>query len=195
MSEQVNLDTIEPGMVVYGAEGAEIGPVEAIHPASINVASHEVPREAITHVDREGVHLQLGKMALMARRDPDVEEAGNAAAMEQGPQATPEITDSRDFAQARPYFEDHFQHWQRSQNGVGEATFQAEDFVAAEPNYRAGFAAGQDPRYAGRDFDEVAQELRSSQPANSRAGSDEAAWEGLRQQLREGFEYARGRRA
>jgi len=75
MSEQVNLDTIEPGMPVFGAEGAKIGPVEAIHPASINVASHEVPREAITHVDREGVHLQLGKIALMARPDPDIEGA------------------------------------------------------------------------------------------------------------------------
>jgi len=75
MSEQVNLDTIEPGMPVFGAEGAEIGPVEAIHPASINVARHEVPREAITYVDREGVHLQLGKVALMARPDPDVEGA------------------------------------------------------------------------------------------------------------------------
>jgi len=73
MSEQVNLDTIEPGMPVFGAEGAKIGPVEAIHRASINVASHEVPREAITHVDREGVHLQLGKIALMARLDPDIE--------------------------------------------------------------------------------------------------------------------------
>lgn len=75
MSEQVNLDTIEPGMPVFGAEGAKIGPVEAIHPTSINVASHEVPREAITYVDREGVHLQLGKIALMARPDPDVEGA------------------------------------------------------------------------------------------------------------------------
>jgi len=195
MSEQVNLDTIEPGMVVYGAEGAEIGPVEAIHPASINVASHEVPREAITHVDREGVHLQLGKVALLARRDPDVEGADATTAMAHEPGAIAEGTDPAAFEQARPYFEDHYQHWRRSQNGAGEAAFQSEDFDTAEPNYRAGFAAGQDPRYAGRDFDDVAQELRSSQPAGSHAGSDETAWEALRQQLREGFEYARGRRA
>jgi len=89
MSEQVNLDTIEPGMAVFGAEGAEIGPVEAIHPASINVARHEVPREAITHVDREGVHLQLGKVALMARPDPDIEGADSLV----------------DFEPARPSFE------------------------------------------------------------------------------------------
>jgi hypothetical protein len=196
MSEQVNLDTIEPGMVVYGAEGAQIGPVEAIHPASINVASHEVPRAAITHVDGEGVHLQLGKVALMARRDPDVEGAsGMAAAAEQDASAVATAADAPDYAQARPHFEDHYQHWQRSRNEAGEATFRPEDFVAAEPNYRAGYAAGQDPRYAGREFDDVAQELRQAQPAGSLATSDDAAWEELRQQLREGFEYAREPRA
>jgi hypothetical protein len=80
MSEQVNLDVIEPGMAVYGVDGVEIGPVEAIHPESIRVASHEVPRQAITHVDGEGVHLQVARVAFMAHRDMDVEAASDTGA-------------------------------------------------------------------------------------------------------------------
>lgn len=79
MSERVNLDTIEPGMAVYGVDGVEIGPVEAIHPASIRVVDHEVPRQAITHVDGQGVHLQVAKVAFMAHRDMDLEGPSDTA--------------------------------------------------------------------------------------------------------------------
>jgi len=80
MSEHVNLDTIEPGMVVYGVDGVKIGPVEAVHPEGIRVASHEVPRQAITHVDTTGVHLQVARVAFTAHRDMDLEKASDTAA-------------------------------------------------------------------------------------------------------------------
>lgn len=80
MSEQANLDTIEPGMTVYGVDGEEIGAVETVDAAGITTAGREVPRAAIARVEGERVHLQVAKMALLARRDPDVEPAEVTAA-------------------------------------------------------------------------------------------------------------------
>lgn len=184
MNEHINLDLIEPGMVVYGADGGEIGPVEAVHPVSISVASQEVPREAIAHVDTDGVYLQVAKFALMARHDPGLEGAPGAA----DPAANPERDRAvaADYDRARLHFEEHFRRTRPQ-----DAPAPPGDFRDAEPNYRAGFAAGRDPRYDARAFDDVADELH---PARADAGTnpaDDAAWLALRQQLREGFEHAR----
>ena len=191
MSEHVNLDTIEPGMVVYGADGGEIGPVEAIHQASIQVASQEVPRAAITHVDNEGVHLQVAKIALMARRDVDVEAASNPATTGQPPRSADAAAMLTGYEQVRPHFEEHFRSARRPQGTPGDTTFDTGDFREAEPNYRAGFAAGQDPRYTGRTFDEVIEDFHPARAGEGTGAADDAAWAALRQQLREGFEHAR----
>ena len=73
MNDQGALDAIEPGMTVIGVDGEAIGTVESVHPTSIRVADHEIPREAIGEVTEQSVTLLLAKTALMARRDPDVE--------------------------------------------------------------------------------------------------------------------------
>lgn len=73
MNDMSDLDAIEPGMPVVGVDGEAIGIVELVHPTSIRVADHEIPREAIAEVTDQGVALRIAKMALMARRDPDVE--------------------------------------------------------------------------------------------------------------------------
>lgn len=73
MNEMSDLDAIEPGMPVVGVDGEAIGTVEAVHSTSIHVADHEIPRAAISAVTEQGVTLRIAKMALMSRRDPDVE--------------------------------------------------------------------------------------------------------------------------
>lgn len=80
MSEQQNLGTIEPGMTVYGVDGEEIGTVETADASGITTAGREVPRAAIARVEGREVHLQVAKIALLARRDTDVETAEVAAA-------------------------------------------------------------------------------------------------------------------
>jgi len=60
-------------------------------------------------------------------------------------------------------------------------------FADAEPNYRRGYEAAYDERYAGRDFSDVEPDLR-----RSHAGGGET-WEHLREEIREGFD--RGRRS
>jgi hypothetical protein len=80
MNDMSNLDAIDPGMPVIGVDGEAIGTVESVHPTSIRVADHEIPREAIAEVTDQGVHLRIAKTALMARRDPDVEGVSSTAA-------------------------------------------------------------------------------------------------------------------
>jgi len=62
-------------------------------------------------------------------------------------------------------------------------------FAQAEPNYRAGFDAAHDARHAGREFAEAEPELRAQHTA---AGQDESIWAQLRQDIRAGWDKARG---
>jgi len=62
-------------------------------------------------------------------------------------------------------------------------------FEQAEPNYRTGFTAAHDERYAGREFEDVESDLRTQ---HTTSGSDDS-WEQLRREVREGWNRARGR--
>ncbi len=79
-------------------------------------------------------------------------------------------------------FQEHF-----SQTNTG-GTRRWED---AEDNYRFGYAAARDQRYAGRQFEDVEADLRRDYEA--RAGSGGGAWERLREEVREGWNRVRGR--
>lgn len=82
MNDMSDLDAIEPGMPVVGVDGEAIGTVESVHPTSIRVVDHEIPRAAIVAVTQQGVTLRIAKTALMSRRDPDVEGiSGTEAAL------------------------------------------------------------------------------------------------------------------
>ena len=70
------------------------------------------------------------------------------------------------------------------------ATGTGRTFAQAEPNYRAGFEAAHDERHAGREFEEIEPELRAR---HADAGDDESLWGQLRQDIRAGWEKARGR--
>jgi uncharacterized protein (TIGR02271 family) len=90
----------------------------------------------------------------------------------------------------RSGFEKHFG---TRRSGMGTAA-DTRTFADAEPNYRRGYEAAHDERYAGRDFSEVEPDLR-------RSHSDGDSWEHLREEIREGFDRGRhsttrqGRRA
>ncbi len=85
---------------------------------------------------------------------------------------------------ARPAFEQHF----AAQRGTGSTN--AAGFAAAEPHYRAGFTAGNDPRYAQHDFATVEPQLRQEYTAAAQPGDD--TWEQLRERIRTGYDAARG---
>src|SRR3954471_9798138 len=90
----------------------------------------------------------------------------------------------QDFARAREGFRQHFQGRRGDLAGTAVDTRTYED---AEPNYRRGFSAAYDDRYAGKSFDDAEPELRREHRSNS---SDQD-WERLREEIREGFDRAR----
>jgi uncharacterized protein (TIGR02271 family) len=63
-------------------------------------------------------------------------------------------------------------------------------FAEAEPNYRTGFAAGHDERYAGREFAEVEPELRRD---HATRGVTDDRWRELREEIEQGWNKARHR--
>ena len=60
------LETIEPGMPVYGIDGGELGTVEAVDGDTIRLLSHTVPATAVARVDDTGVHLHIARAAFAA---------------------------------------------------------------------------------------------------------------------------------
>ena len=296
MSADIDLTTIAPGMVVYGADGAVLGPVEAVQAASIQVLRHMVPAAAITRVDAAGVHLMLARAAFSAAPTPAASamSAGDATAT-QGEQivipvveerltvgtrevdlgevivrkrvveettmvpvttrreeieivrreagqpwppgadeAAPgveltrvplrgeepvigirqvvarevvidkgrvaeerQITDTvrrehveveERYRQVRPHLQEQFAA-QRPQ--APDAWARGRTFEQAEPQYRAGFSAASDPRYAQRDFAEVEPQLR--QDLDTTALDDGDRWQQLRAEIRAGWDAARRR--
>jgi uncharacterized protein (TIGR02271 family) len=89
------------------------------------------------------------------------------------------------FARARAGFQQHFEG---RRGGLTGTAVDTRTYDEAEPNYRRGFTAAHDKRYAGRQFEDVEPELRREHRSN---GSDQD-WERLREEIREGFD--RGRR-
>jgi uncharacterized protein (TIGR02271 family) len=83
----------------------------------------------------------------------------------------------------RSRFQEHFG---KRKSGLG-AYADTRTFADAEPNYRRGYEAAHDERYAGRDFADVEPDLR-------RAHSGGESWEHLREEIREGFDHGRSQR-
>jgi hypothetical protein len=77
-------------------------------------------------------------------------------------------------------FRSHFQHANRLADRA---------YADAAPAYRFGYSAAVDPRFAGKEFDQVEQDLEGGW-LNERFSGDE--WQSVRDYAREGFE--RGRR-
>jgi uncharacterized protein (TIGR02271 family) len=88
------------------------------------------------------------------------------------------------YKRAREGFRQHFEQGRTGLTGTAADTRTFED---AEANYRTGFMAGHDQRYAGRTFNEVEPDIRRQHRST---GSDED-WERLRREVNEGFDRAR----
>jgi uncharacterized protein (TIGR02271 family) len=84
----------------------------------------------------------------------------------------------------RTAFEEHFN---RRRGALGTAA-DTRTFADAEPNYRLGYEAGYDERYAGRGFSDIEPELRRSHGRGR-------TWEDVREEIDEGFRRARGARS
>ena len=91
------------------------------------------------------------------------------------------------YDEARPAFREHFDRLQARLRQTGGPTFRARDFADAEPLYRLGFEARNDPRFRGRSFDDVEAELRERHLRTD--SGDAAAWDVRRQELRAGWEH------
>ena len=84
----------------------------------------------------------------------------------------------------RAAFEEHF----NTRPGALGSKADTRTFADAEPNYRRGYEAGYDERYAGRDFSDIEPELRRSHTGGR-------TWEDVREEIDEGFRRARGARS
>jgi uncharacterized protein (TIGR02271 family) len=90
-----------------------------------------------------------------------------------------EVDFDEHYKQARGDFERHHASTVGTQGGA---------FEEHEQHYRTGFATGADQRYAGRQFEDVEPELRQGHETAGGGGG----WERLREQVRTGFNRARG---
>lgn len=88
-----------------------------------------------------------------------------------------------EYDRARSGFQQHFTGRQRT---VGDDR----TFEQAEGNYRMGYEAGYDERYAGREFEDIEPDLRRTYEGGTRGRG--ASWEHLREEIREGWRRARG---
>lgn len=59
MSQQMNYADIKPGMPVFDALGAALGPVEAIDGNALRIQEQNIPLNLIARIDTTGVHLHL----------------------------------------------------------------------------------------------------------------------------------------
>jgi len=94
-----------------------------------------------------------------------------------------QVNVDENYQRDRSQFEEHFG---KRKSGLG-TNADTRTFADAEPNYRRGYEAAHDERYAGRDFTAVEPELR-------RAHTGGESWEHLREEIREGFDRGRGQR-
>ena len=91
------------------------------------------------------------------------------------------------YQKQRDNFRQHFETRRQGRTGAAADTRSFDD---AEPNYRTGFHAAHDERFAGRQFEEVEPELRRTHTSSGTTGSGDD-WENLRHEIREGWERAR----
>jgi len=100
------------------------------------------------------------------------------------------VTVTGSYDEARDGFRQHFDRFQTRLQQAGGPSFRARDFADAEPNYRAGFEASNDPRNADRSFEDVEPALRQRHAAAGDPAGE--SWEAQREEVRTGWE--RGRR-
>ena len=101
----------------------------------------------------------------------------------------------KDYDRHRSGFQQHFEGRQGQMQGGQSGSRSWEE---AEPNYQYGYSAGGNQQYQGREFDDVEPDLRRDYEGRyGRAAADSGtgdAWQRLREEIREGWDRARGKR-
>ncbi|HET8632322.1 MAG TPA: DUF2382 domain-containing protein [Thermomicrobiales bacterium] len=103
-----------------------------------------------------------------------------------------EVDVDEDYARARPALE---ADWAARQGRGGAAAGARRTWADAEPNYRYGYSAARDARYRDREFADVEPDLRrgyTDYTGRAPAGDDADEWAQLREEVRAGWERARG---
>jgi uncharacterized protein (TIGR02271 family) len=95
------------------------------------------------------------------------------------------------YRQARSGFQEHFN--QRGQRGGKRGRNDQRTFDQAEPNYRYGYQAAQNNRYAGQEFDQAEPALQRDYQRDYQGAQTGDTWDQLREEIREGWDRARGR--
>jgi uncharacterized protein (TIGR02271 family) len=91
------------------------------------------------------------------------------------------------YRKARSGFQEHFnQHGQRGRKD-------RRTFDQAEPNYRYGYMAAQNNRYAGQEFDQAEPALQRDYQRDYQGSQTGDSWDQLREEIHEGWDRARGR--
>jgi uncharacterized protein (TIGR02271 family) len=85
------------------------------------------------------------------------------------------------------YREGFRKHFEGRKSGLTGTAVDTRTFEDAESNYRHGYAAARDQRYAGRTFEDAEPDLRR----DYRSGNSDQDWERLRDEIREGFDRGR----
>lgn len=115
-----------------------------------------------------------GEVVISKERTTETEQVSDTVRREH-------VEVQNDFDRVRDDFQRHF----NDRNTRRDRTFDH-----AEPNYRQGFYAGRDERYAGREFEHAEPHLRREYESRARDGD---GWEQLREEIREGWDRARSR--
>jgi len=166
---------------------------EEVHVERVDVADRPIAAGDIPDAFKEGtIRVPVRGEEVVAQKEAFV--TGEVVIDRERTTETQTISDTvrkervdvdENYTRAREGFRGHFDQTRSSKGGTDVDTRTFDD---AEPNYRTGFYAAHDDRYAARDFDEVEPELRRTH------GSTGGDWEHLRREIREGWDRARGTR-
>ena len=168
-------------------------PVE-LEREEVHVEQRDVPARPATEADRPGafeegtIRVPVRGEEAVARKEAVV--TGEVVIDKERTTETQQVTDTvrRERVEVDEDYERHRAAYEQAFAGRKDRAGYA--YAEAEPHFRAGYGAGREARQAGRSWEQAEADLRRRYRT---AGADDAAWERLKREVREGFDRARGR--
>ena len=168
-------------------------PVE-LEREEVHVEQRDVPARPATEADRTGafeegtIRVPVRGEEAVARKEAVV--TGEVVIDKERTTETQRVTDT-----IRKERVEVDEGYERSRAAYEQAFAGRKDrsgyaYTEAEPHFRAGYGAGLEARKADRSWEQAEADLRARYRA---AGADDAAWERIKREVREGFDRARGR--
>jgi len=204
---------LRKGLHIFGSDNRDYGTIDRYDDRYAYVGERRIPVTAFERMDNDRLYLSKeGHQYFGSATDQRLGDSGEIRVPIRGEEAfatkeavvTGEVVIDRDVKTERQTVSDTVrkervdidENWNRDRgafekhfgsrrSGMGTAA-DTRTFADAEPNYRRGYEAAYDDRYAGRSFNDVEPDLRRSHSGNE-------SWEHLREEIREGFD--RGRRS